>query len=87
MASQVDINGDELLDLLVHMATEALDPDRNRHGGCTGRPDFGGTLIRGSDSIRVVPDPANSLFATAIAADGRFGLGCAQPHRHALART
>lgn len=55
MASFQDVNGDGLLDLVVHVSTEALqlsetDVEAVLEGGTSG-----GTAIRGVDSVRVVP--------------------------------
>lgn len=59
-ASLVDLNGDGLLDLLVHISTEALDVaarSTNQTGTLTleGRTLNGGA-IRGTDSVKIVGD-------------------------------
>jgi hypothetical protein len=63
-ASFEDVNGDGLLDLVVHVVSEALeltaaDTEAVLQGmafplGVLSRP-FGGRSIRGVDSVRVVP--------------------------------
>ena len=59
MAHQEDVNGDGLVDLLVQVATENLDPDSFQDGFAvlTGNllEEFGGTLIEGADEITIVP--------------------------------
>lgn len=59
MAHQEDLNGDGLLDLMVQVATENLDPDSFQDGFAilTGNllEEFGGTLIEGTDEITIVP--------------------------------
>ncbi|MHC4153844.1 MAG: right-handed parallel beta-helix repeat-containing protein [Planctomycetota bacterium] len=56
MAQQEDVNGDGLLDLINHVATENLDPNSLQDGyavliGST----FGGEEITGTDEITIVP--------------------------------
>ena len=54
LASFQDVNGDGLLDLVVQVETEALDlAEDDKLAVLTGRT-FSGTIIRGTDSIRVV---------------------------------
>lgn len=59
MAHQEDINEDGLLDLMVQVATENLEPDSFQDGSAilTGNllEEFGGTLIEGTDEITIVP--------------------------------
>ena len=59
MAHEEDVNGDGLVDLLVQVATENLDPDSFQDGFAvlTGNllEEFGGTLIEGTDEITIVP--------------------------------
>ncbi len=55
MASYKDVNGDGFTDLVVHVATEALqsrpnDTQANLEGKLTNK-----TIINGSDSVRIVP--------------------------------
>ena len=56
MASTADVNDDELLDLVIHVETENLDPGKFVGGMAilTGET-FGGRKIRGKDAIRIVP--------------------------------
>jgi hypothetical protein len=55
MASFEDVNADGLLDLVVHVSTEALGlSDADTEAVLEGQT-FDGTSIRGTDSIRVVP--------------------------------
>ena len=55
MASSEDVNGDGLLDLVVHVSTEALVlTDTDTQANLEGRT-FGGLHIKGTDSVRVVP--------------------------------
>ena len=60
MAHQEDVNGDGLVDLMVQVATENLDPDSFQDGFAilTGNllEEFGGTLIEGADEITIVPE-------------------------------
>jgi hypothetical protein len=54
-ASVQDVNGDGLLDLVVHVSTDALQlSETDTQAVLTGET-FSGQLIQGSDSIRVVP--------------------------------
>ncbi len=54
-ASFEDVNGDRILDLVVHVSTEALKlTSSNTEAVVEGRT-FDGRMIRGTDSIRVVP--------------------------------
>ena len=59
MAHEEDVNGDGLVDLVVHVATENLDPYSFQDGYAilTGNllEEFGGTPIEGSDEITIVP--------------------------------
>lgn len=55
MASVQDVNGDGLLDLVVHVSTEALalsatDTQASLHGVTSD-----GKVIAGTDSVRIVP--------------------------------
>jgi parallel beta-helix repeat protein len=56
MAQQEDVNGDGLVDLINHVATENLDPDSLQDGYAvlTGTT-FGGEEITGTDEITIVP--------------------------------
>jgi hypothetical protein len=55
MTSSVDLNGDGLLDLLVHVNTNALDlTATDTQAQLTGKT-FSGKQIKGTDSVRVVP--------------------------------
>ena len=55
MASVQDVNGDGLLDLVVHVSTEALQlSDGDIQAILTGLT-FSGQQIQGSDSVRIVP--------------------------------
>ncbi len=55
MASFQDVNGDGLLDLVVHVSTEALQlSETDTEASLEGRT-FSGLRIRGADSIRIVP--------------------------------
>lgn len=56
MAHQEDVNGDDLIDLLVHVATANLDPDTFQGGAVTltGQT-FSGETIEGYDDIIIVP--------------------------------
>jgi len=55
MASFEDVNADGLLDLVVHVSTEALQLTAGDSEAVLEGKTFGGTAIRGTDSIRVVP--------------------------------
>lgn len=59
MAHQEDVNEDGLVDLVVQVVTENLDPTKFQDGLAilTGNllPEFGGTAIEGSDEIIIVP--------------------------------
>ena len=59
MAHEEDVNGDGLVDLMVQVATENLDPGSFQDGLAvlTGNllEEFGGTPIEGSDEITIVP--------------------------------
>jgi hypothetical protein len=55
MYSFEDVSGDGLLDLVVHVSTEALQlSDSDTMAVLTGKT-YGGVLILGTDTIRVVP--------------------------------
>ena len=55
MASSEDVNGDGLMDLVVHVETAALRlTDHGTEAVLDGKT-FDGTPIRGTDTIRVVP--------------------------------
>jgi hypothetical protein len=56
MASAEDVNGDGLLDLVVHVSTDALDLTDSDEEAILRGEVFGGALVVvGSDTIRVVP--------------------------------
>jgi len=55
MYSFEDVNGDGLPDLVVHLATQALELSSVDTAAVLEGRTFGGQLIRGSDSVRVVP--------------------------------
>jgi len=57
MAHEEDVNGDGLIDLVVHVETEDLDASSFQDGSVilTGLT-YGGTPIRGSDEITIVPE-------------------------------
>jgi hypothetical protein len=55
MASFQDINDDGLLDLVVHVSTEAIELSQTDTEAVLEGQTFGGTPIRGVDSVRVVP--------------------------------
>jgi hypothetical protein len=55
MASNEDVNGDGLRDLVVHVSTQALQlTGTDVEAVLTGKT-FGGTPVQGTDSVRVVP--------------------------------
>ncbi len=55
MSSVEDVDGDGLLDLVIHVRTEALQlSDTDTEAVLEGKT-FDGALIRGTDSVRVVP--------------------------------
>jgi hypothetical protein len=55
MASFEDVNGDGLLDLVVHVSTEALQFSESDTEAILEGQTIGGTRIRGADSVRIVP--------------------------------
>lgn len=55
MASFEDIDGDGLLDLVVHVSTQALQLSGGDIEAILEGQTFGGTRIRGVDSVRIVP--------------------------------
>ena len=55
MASFEDVNGDGLLDLVVHVETTALQLSASDTVAVLEGQTTGGTMIRGNDSVRVVP--------------------------------
>jgi len=55
MASFEDVDGDGLLDLVVHVSTEALQLSAMDTEAVLEDTTFGGASIRGIDTIRVVP--------------------------------
>ena len=55
MASFQDVNGDGRLDLVVHVETEALQLSATSKKAILDGKTFSGMVIRGSDSVRVVP--------------------------------
>ncbi len=55
MASFQDVNGDGLVDLVVHVETEALEVTATDTIAVLDGQTFGGIVIRGTDSVRVVP--------------------------------
>lgn len=56
MASTQDVNGDGLLDLVLQVETENLDPDKLQDGvGTVVGATFAGVPIIGTDEIRLVP--------------------------------
>jgi hypothetical protein len=55
MASFEDVNGDGLLDIVVHVETEALQLSETDTEAILDGQTFDGTPIRGVDSVRVVP--------------------------------
>jgi hypothetical protein len=54
-ASFEDVNGDGLLDLVVHVSTEALQLSESDTEAVLEGMTFGGMRIRGMDSVRIVP--------------------------------
>ena len=55
MASSQDVNGDGILDLVIHASTEALQLSaQDTQASLTGDT-YDGSAITGSDSVRVVP--------------------------------
>ena len=51
-----DVNGDGLLDIVVHVAIENIDPDTFQDGYATlAGKTFEGEIIEGTDEIRIVP--------------------------------
>ena len=55
MVSIEDVNGDDLLDLVVHISTDALQLTASDTEAVLEGRTFDGRAIRGADSIRVVP--------------------------------
>ena len=55
MASVRDVDGDGLLDLVVHVETEALELSEMAEEAVLTGETFGGTSVTGVDTIRVVP--------------------------------
>jgi hypothetical protein len=55
MVSQEDVNADGLVDLLVHVSTEALQLSEGDVNAVLNGMTFDGTPIAGADTIRVVP--------------------------------
>ncbi|MBI4198054.1 MAG: PD40 domain-containing protein [Chloroflexi bacterium] len=55
MASIQDVNGDGRSDLVVHVVTEALQLNEGDVEAVLEGRTFGGVMIRGADSVRVVP--------------------------------
>ena len=55
MASLQDVNGDGLLDLVVHVGTEAFQLSAGDTEAVLVGRTFDGKTIRGSDSVRIVP--------------------------------
>ena len=55
MASLQDVNGDGLVDLVVHVSTEALELTAGATRAFLEAKTFGGTPIVGSDWVRIVP--------------------------------
>lgn len=55
MASFENVNGDGLLDLVVHVSTSALQLSESDTEAVLEGKTTDGTSIRGTDSVRVVP--------------------------------
>ena len=55
MATLQDVNGDGLVDLVVHVSTEALELTAGATRAFLEAKTFGGTPIIGSDWVRIVP--------------------------------
>ncbi len=55
MSSFQDVNGDGLMDLVVHVNTQALQLSLTDTEAVLEGKTFGGTAIQGTDSVRVVP--------------------------------
>lgn len=55
MTSVEDVNGDGLLDLVVHVSTEALKLSQTDEEAVLEGKTSDGTPIRGTDSVRIVP--------------------------------
>ena len=55
MADVKDVNGDGLLDLLVHVETEALELSPDDTEAVLLGQTYGGLYITGTDSVRIVP--------------------------------
>ena len=55
MASLKDVNGDGLLDLVVHVSTEALELTEGDEEAELWGTTFDGTPIQGTDAVRIVP--------------------------------
>lgn len=55
MSSVEDVDGDGLLDLVVHVSTEALELSETDTEAILEGKTTDGTPIRGTDSVRVVP--------------------------------
>jgi hypothetical protein len=55
MSSAQDVNGDGLLDLVVHVRTEALELTGTDTEAILQGQTFGGTPITGTDFVRIVP--------------------------------
>jgi hypothetical protein len=54
MSSFEDVNGDGLLDLVVHISTQALELSENDTQAVLNGETFEGQKIRGTDSVRVL---------------------------------
>jgi hypothetical protein len=61
MSSSEDVNGDDLLDLVVHVETETLELSETDTEAVLEGETYDGTRIRGVDTVRVVPPAAPSL--------------------------